>query len=307
MKLLALAVLVAIMQTAPQVPPKTPDASADSATTKEATVACKCAPLPQPGKDWWYRAYVILTGALVVIGAVGVGYAIKTLKAIERQAKANEGQLTEIQQSVEKTDRMIVIAAQEAENGRAAMEAAKQSADAAVLNAQAIINSERPWLFINIVTFPANADEHGIPEHLGFSVTFRNHGKTPAEIVGFDQHPDCCKDTDDLPFPPKYSLEGHVMLHTRMVPPAETWRDPGESSLWPEQFLLSDDWNDIRVSRKRFIYWGRLQYRDLIEDSKTIHELAKVGTIHETCFCYFWSPRKNEFLICGPLGYNKHT
>jgi len=131
---------------------------------------------------------------------------------------------------------------------------AADSASAALLSAQAVINSERPWLFIEIVTVPANADNNDIPEHLGFSVRFRNRGKTPAEVVSFDQHPDCCRGTDDLPSPPKYCLDGQVMVHTRLVPPGETWCDPGESSLWPDQFLLANDWKDIRSSRKRFVY-----------------------------------------------------
>ena len=76
-----------------------------------------------------------------------------------------------------------------------------------------------------------------VPEHLSFTIGFRNCGKTPAEVVAFDQHPDCRDSCDALPSPPKYSLDKHVMVHTRMVPPGETWRDPGESFFYPEQFL----------------------------------------------------------------------
>lgn len=190
---------------------------------------------------------------------------------------------------------------------RKSANAARDAALAAKTSSQAMINSDRPWLFIKITTSDTDTDQNGIIEHLGFSVSFQNYGKTPAEVVAFDQHPDCRNDTSDLPFQPAYSLEGHVMVHTRMVPPGETWQDPGERFFYVEDFLLGDDWKEIRSSRKRFIYWGRIQYRDLIEESKTIHELKEVGTIHETCFCYFWSPARNEFLLCGPLGYNKHT
>jgi hypothetical protein len=35
--------------------------------------------------DWWNRTYVILTGLLVLIGAVGVCFALRTLRAIESQ------------------------------------------------------------------------------------------------------------------------------------------------------------------------------------------------------------------------------
>lgn len=191
---------------------------------------------------------------------------------------------------------------------RKAADAAKDSADAALLNAKSIINSERPWLFIEIKTTAEPSIPVGeVPKYMGFSVSFRNWGKTPAEVVSFDQHLDCRENLDDLPSPPEYFLKGRVMVHTRMVPPGQVWCHPSESHFSPESSLVGDQWNEIRNSRQRFIYWGRIQYRDLIEESKTIHELKEVGTIHETCFCYFWSPRLNEFLICGPLGYNKHT
>jgi hypothetical protein len=244
----------------------------------------------------------------VAVGGAGVAYAVKTLNAIKRQAKANEDQLTEIRESAEKTDRMILIAAQEAENGKAATEAAKRSAESAFLNAQAIINSERPWLFIKIECTRTRYDGTGqLIDNLGYSVSFHNYGKTPAEIVGLEQHPECRDSTDDLPMPPTYRDDGVVLAHTRMVPADEGWHDPGESFFQPQTFLVGNDWEDIRHSRKRFLYWGKLRYRDLIEHPQTIHNLEKVGTIHETCFCYFWSPRLNEFLICGPFGYNKHT
>jgi hypothetical protein len=52
-----------------------------------------------------------------------------------------------------------------------------------------------------------------------------------------------------------------------------------------------------------------LRYRDLIEQPQTIHapRNEEVRGIHETCFCYFYSPRLYDFLITGPYGYNKHT
>lgn len=184
--------------------------------------------------------------------------------------------------------------------------AAKANAEAALLNARAIINSERPWLFIDIKTSNAKTDENGTFQSLGFNVSFRNWGKTPAEIINFDQHTECRDDCENLPTPAKYRLEGHVWAHTRMVPAGEAWRD-AESHFFATSFLLPDQWKDVQGSRKRFLYWGRLQYRDLIENTKTIHELKNLGTVHETCFCYFWSPSLNEFLICGPWGYNKHS
>jgi hypothetical protein len=47
-------------------------------------------------RDWVDFVSLALSGLLVAIGAFGVFYAIRTLKTVERQTKANEGQLAEV-------------------------------------------------------------------------------------------------------------------------------------------------------------------------------------------------------------------
>lgn len=204
----------------------------------------------------------------------------------------------------------LCILRQQTNVAKNAADAARDAATAAKNSSEAIINSERPWLFVTISTKGSSGplDENGVLQHPSFSVSFRNCGKTPAEVIGFDQHLDCREnDMSDLPSPPKYGLEGHIMAHTRMVPSGDRWEDIGENFFLVEQYLTGDQWKNIRVSRKRLVYWGRLQYRDLIRESKSIHELKEIGPIHETCFCYFWSPARNEFLVWGHFRYNRHT
>jgi hypothetical protein len=275
-----------------------------------------------PKADLLYRAYLAATIIGVAGGVIGLCILYRQFVATRIAADAAknsadaahstigslEKQLMEMQKAREQTDRLIEAASAQVSEMR---NAGKQTAEL-IKHAEgqltSLKNTERPWLFIEIKTTGVVGTPVGeIPQHMGFSVSFRNWGKTPAEVVAFDQHPDCRKDLTDLPWPPEYSPEREVMVQTRMVPPGEVWLDPGESYFQPETFLGEDEWKEIRNSQKRFIYWGRIQYRDLIEESKTIHEIKEVGTIHETCFCYFWSPRLDEFLICGPLGYNKHT
>jgi hypothetical protein len=105
MKLLVLVVLLTLMQVSIPVPPKAADASvasskqvaddAANANTKEIVVIRE----PPPKPDYWYRAYVIFTGALVIIGAMGVLYAVKTLRAIQRQALSMRRQTTHLRRS----------------------------------------------------------------------------------------------------------------------------------------------------------------------------------------------------------------
>lgn len=176
----------------------------------------------------------------------------------------------------------------------------KSSADAALLNAKAVINAERPWMFIEI-------------NHVGgagqmFEMIFTNQGRTPAEVVGFEMELECRKSTDDFQSPAQYANEGAVMVSTRLIAPGKPFTPPGEPTINLPDNFIPEQWADIRSSRRRAVCWGRLLYRDLIEVPATIHVAGKdYGTLHETCFCYFWSPALNEFLITGPLGYNKHT
>jgi hypothetical protein len=133
MKYLALAMLFTFIQATSPAPRETPDTNAGSnqsiqnhSTAQESpsnpSLAVKNADsskankqscntptnpndhvtvIVQPTKtiSGWDKAYVIFTGLLVGVGAGGIGYAIKTLKAVERQAKATEDQLIETQNS----------------------------------------------------------------------------------------------------------------------------------------------------------------------------------------------------------------
>lgn len=179
----------------------------------------------------------------------------------------------------------------------------KEAADAALKNAQAVINSERPWLLLEIKF----AEGYGT----AFTISFRNFGRTPAEVVGFCQHLEPGETGNDLGLPPepKYYDEGEALKHTRIVAQGRRWTNPGEGGFVLPQNFIADQWKDIQESKIRAVYWGRLRYRDLIEQPRTIHELEKPdqAIIHETCFCYWWSPRVQDFIIGGPEGYNKHT
>ncbi len=77
-----------------------------------------------------------------------------------------------------------------------ALTAAQNSADAARLNAQAVINAERPWLLVVIkpVMGPMG----------GFNVHIRNRGRTPAMITTAHWGCAAVKEVTDLPKEPVY-------------------------------------------------------------------------------------------------------
>jgi hypothetical protein len=161
---------------------------------------------------------------------------------------------------------------------------AKEAADAAKLSAQAVINSERALLLIEWA-------DSAIAQ---IDFWARNCGRTPCEILHWHidtAHPDA---GDNLPDVPYYGSEGAEFLHKQ-------WLASGSrvaiASFYGESETPADLWQDVIHSRKRLCYVGRVKYRDMFSKE-----------IHETRFCYFWSPVEGVGLImCGPSGYNEHT
>jgi hypothetical protein len=216
MKYFALAMLLAVLQTAPPAPRKAPDnASSSSKNIKqdsgnlqtpsvaatpqidrqsgetptdthaqEATVIRESAPVPKPGKDWWDKAYVIFTGLLVIVGGLAVGYAVKTLRAIERQALSMRRQTTHLRNSV--------IQARRAAN------AAKKSADFAELATKLAECADVLLLRVGIVLNPRTQRLDG-DAHV--ELEFKNFGRTRADDTRFTvslQLPDV-PDDDAIP------------------------------------------------------------------------------------------------------------
>jgi len=228
---------------------------------------------------------LLFSGALVIIGALGVGFAIKTLRAIERQAKANEDQLTEIQQSAEKTDRMILLTAQQAENGRIATEAAKQSAEAAKASADAVINSERAWVMVDIEWDKTMGgiihSSAGKGQSIGLATTLicTNHGSLPAWITMRKIQVEITSSLASLPDleSPQFS-NSYIPLASRQKHESP-WHLTGKG--WPES------------GQEIFIY-GVVQYSDVF------------GSDRETWFGYL-AAQNRELIRIPQHAYNKHT
>jgi hypothetical protein len=203
MKVFALTVLLAVMQAGPlaaddpasrsknvshnsdhqQTPTDAPSAIPEKSTrhvdqdsgkapaetnAKETTVIREAAPVPKPGKDWWDKAYVIFTGLLVIVGGLAVGYAVKTLRAIERQALSMRYQTTHLRNSV--------IQARKAAN------AAKRSAEFAELATKA---SECADVLLDGVSVVVGASQQ-LDGQACVRFRFRNFGRTRANNTKFD-------------------------------------------------------------------------------------------------------------------------
>jgi len=224
------------------------------------------APAPSPASWAWHDR--VLWAACVVLAAEGlfaIWLALSALKRIERQSIISEG----------------------------AAAAAAVSAQAALLNAQAIIDAERPWLVITVEPSPRTENS--------FTVTATNRGRTPATIVATAEKIKIALDETHLPSPPEYGEPGAPRVPIILLPGESTaiksfCRDEGKGICETEErFKRVANWEE-----KAFIY-GKIVYRDLIA--------PRDKQLHETAWCcwYIHGRQRSGLVIAGPPDYNLHT
>lgn len=227
-------------------------------------------PAPAPAAAPWLMHDRVTWGAelvLVVFGYVGIMMALSTLKKIDRQTKSVE----------------------------AAAIAAAESAHAALLNAQAIMDSGRPWLLTTVKPSPDVENS--------FAVIATNHGRSPARIVGTMEQITFAVDETHLPRTPEYlSSELTAPLVPIILLPGESAeikpfsRDDLNTICDSEERLRSvENWEE-----KVYIY-GKVAYRDLTAPPDKM--------THETAWCcwYIHGRQKSGLVFAGPAEYNAHT
>ena len=250
--------------------------------------------------DWLALAF---TGALVIVGALGVCYAIKTLKGIERQANANEGQLQEIQRAGEQTTKLIAHA--------------EKQAEAALLNARAVINAERAWILVRMVPTgpykrsrdlgpdryewedgtPLSPEEvvsgrHLRPERIRY--TMKNYGRSPGFVTSHWANVRIVGELNNLPNPPDYFTK-----------PASIFIEKADFVVEPGGERKSDFFEPpggIATRGSSFLYvYGIITYRDFFNQD------------HKTGFCFYYHVPSDRdlnpqgFYAEGPDGYNYQT
>jgi hypothetical protein len=316
MRIIALAVLLTIVQASPPVPRKATDNASSSsknakqesgnqqtpsgpatATPKtdkdsgehpsdtysqETVVIRESAPVPKPDKDRWDKAPVVFAGILVLIGAIGVCAAYKTLKAIERQALSMRRQTTHLRRSV-------IFA--------------RRSANAAKASADALINAERPWISASVQknVKAIRRVEHGQPISVTDDISFftfvvKNHGRTPAEIFAIRAKTERTKKGIDGGLAsdgePDYGVD--ILRHIKLLAPNEEW----EPDLDTVNLFVSGDPNlqEIRDARLHVIFWGVVLYRDQF----------RPDVAHDTRFCYTYFQGLDTYRPSGPSQYTQY-
>src|SRR5882724_6063802 len=118
--------------------------------------------------------------AYVIVTAVAAITAVITLLTIRRQVEAMREQLQQMKAAGEQTNSLITTARDQVAALSIAAEATKQSAEAAALNAEALINSERAWILVEIGEIPNFQPNPNKLEILWIRPMVRNYGKTVA-------------------------------------------------------------------------------------------------------------------------------
>lgn len=225
---------------------------------------------------WWDIAWA--TWALAVIGLGGTIAAIWTLLKIKRQTAAIERQVHEMQNTSIQADRLIE-------------EATKQSI-AAKKSAEALINTERAWIMVELRWVPGYLGrELGSRKTEGGEQTFNttapirfkytNEGKTIAWI---DEKLACFQIVKELPKQPDLSA-------LEMLDPVPEWvgvKGGGELDRG-----LEADGQETEGAMS--VVWGVIKYRDAF------------NVRHETVFGFRIHSGETFVRLAALTEYNKTT
>jgi hypothetical protein len=218
------------------------------------------------------------------------------------QLETMRNQLGQMEGSGRQTDKIIEHASDQvdalrqaagamqdtAEAGKMGAAASWKVAEAARLNAQAVINSERPW--VSIVA----AHSNGV-----YTFGAVNFGRTPAEIISYSTRTFFAH-TSSLIGAPKYGLDIVPPL-TFLVPGSE----PGDQMNLLTYDVVNIMKNDparaaeLNARTQAIIFLFRILYRN------TLSNVDSSVPPYETRICFYWTPGLHP-KIGGPAEYNQH-
>ncbi len=178
--------------------------------------------------------------------------------------------------------------------------ATRHAAGAALLNARALINSERPWLiptisrdFKDVDTGRQHPSGNPIIQAVPFfTFEFSNNGRSPTHVVSVKLKHCFTKCGEDPPLPPDYGIESEF-AQQRMFAPNET---PWEYESWTLKTDTLERCDSIVAGEEWYWRYCQIKYRNLID-----------GSDHESCSCWVYNRNLQKFVISGPREYTKYT
>ncbi len=226
-------------------------------------------PAPPPPEAWsWHDRAAWGAGiVLAVLGYVGILLALRTLKSIDRHLEA----------------------------GAATSQAAMDSASAALALAQAIANSERPWIVVTVEPF--------LTMENSFKVMASNRGRSPARIVSSLDQVTIAVDETHLSETPQFEkAEGADAPEPIVLLPGEAtgiWAFNREDL--PAICKSSEVLKSVERWTETLFLYGRITYLDL--------NAPPDKQLHETFWCcrYIHGEKSSALVMAGPPPYNKHS
>lgn len=158
----------------------------------------------------------------------------------------------------------------------------ERQAEAALLNAEAVIKAERPWLIVQI-----EASENEAATYL---VVATNKGRTPAEMV------------DGLFGQGVYPIGDSVPNEDRMAPffaPLQGVTVPGDSFEVGKIKITSHRIDNSTPPPKQLYCCGIIRYWDTFTDRSQ-------AAPYVTQWCFHWQGPKREW-VRSPNGYSRNT
>jgi hypothetical protein len=159
----------------------------------------------------------------------------------------------------------------------------RRSADAALLNAQALVNSERAWVLAK-VSSPERS--HTV---FDYTCSLHNHGRTPARVerLSFNVvYPETLKELPD------YGIHDGDELPI-MLAPNEPWKF---GNFNPSFSVTEEGWKKVNDGTGMLAVIGIVVYKDIFTTD-----------IHYTKFCFVYDNNEGCFLMGGPVEYNSYT
>ena len=173
------------------------------------------------------------------------------------------------------------------------------AAEAALLNAQALINAERPWLMIQIdkEDKPSRDDDRA---YAVFHLKVFNYGKSPAHVSCVRTREDYFLDPEKDPIvPPDYGKA--VGAQNFIGPNIDSngfWTvDPNDDFSVMNRGISAGN-AGVPPEDMKLVVWGLIEYGDGVS-AKT----------YETAFCYRYrrTPTEIKLVMSGPKEYNRYT
>jgi hypothetical protein len=245
----------------------------------------------------WFATSAPAEWALFIAGGVGVIIALRTLRAINRQVGEmnQQGQLMfdQIKAMREQVTEMSV----QTDILRQSVAVADKSTDAAMLNAQAVINAERPWLLIEY-------EWRKIDKLEGYVFYAVNKGETPAEIIEAHFKPEILNCIpDNLPIPPP-TLNAPIFIPRRgdnLIVQTEQW-PLNPAPIHPDDWATNVGKGEEVMNAEAYPYFfGVIVYRDLLRP------IGDVAGLHRTRCCFVYNPFLKTIIPTGPSEYREKT